>query len=129
MSLSSYLRTRYTSSTSTTSIFNVPGKDKPGNFKRISELTNSLVRQARANPKQDIKPTVKDPITTHPMARKFFYLGMGIVATSLVMRSYNIPYYNILLYLDIVIQLVALGISFSTKPLSSEELSEEILDL
>lgn len=42
------------------SIFNVPGKDKPGDFKRISELTNSLVRQARANPKQGIKPTVKD---------------------------------------------------------------------
>jgi lysozyme len=50
------------------SIFNVPGKDKPGDFKRISELTNNLVRQARANPKQDIKPTAKD----HEVAKHIY---------------------------------------------------------
>jgi len=42
------------------SIFNVPGTDKPADFKKLSELTNSLVRQARANPKLNIKPTAKD---------------------------------------------------------------------
>jgi len=50
------------------SIFNVPDKDKPGDFKRISELTNSLVRQARANPKQGIKPTAKD----HEVAKHIY---------------------------------------------------------
>lgn len=75
-----------------------------------------------------IKPGVKDPITTHPMARRFFYLGMGVLATALAMRSYNIPYYNVLLYLDIPIQLAALGISFSVKPPTDQELNEEILD-
>ena len=62
-----------------------------------------------------IKTDVKDPIMSHPMARRFFYLGMAVLATSLVMRTYHLPYYNVLLYLDIVIQCVALGISFSVK--------------
>ena len=72
-----------------------------------------------------IKPDVKDPIMAHPMARRFFYLGMAVLASALVMRSYHIPYYNVLLYLDIIIQSVALGISFSVK---TPSINEEILD-
>lgn len=72
-----------------------------------------------------IKADVKDPIISHPMARRFFYLGMAVLATALVMRSYHIPYYNVLLYLDIIIQSVALGISFSVK---TPSFNEEILD-
>ena len=76
-----------------------------------------------------IKPDVVDPITAHPLAKKFFYLGIGILGAALVMRNYNIPYYNLLLYLDIAIQLVALGISFSAKLPSNKDLNEDILDL
>jgi hypothetical protein len=73
-----------------------------------------------------IKPNVKDPITFNHLARKFFYLGMIILAAALLMRKYQIPYYNILLYLDIIIQCVALGISFSLQP--DQNPHEEILD-
>lgn len=76
-----------------------------------------------------LKPEIKDPMTSHPLAKKFFFLGMGILAASLVMRNYNIPYYNILLYLDIAIQLIALGISFSSKLPTNQELNEDILDV
>ncbi len=65
------------------SIFNVPGKDKPGNFKRISELTNSLVRQARANPKQGIKPTAKD----HEVAKHVYTQ----LKTEFLNGSYSVP--------------------------------------
>lgn len=68
---------------------------------------------------------VKDPITTNTIARRFFYLGIGLLATALVMRTYHLPYYKILLYLDIFIQCAALGISFSVK---TQPLNEEILD-
>lgn len=76
-----------------------------------------------------IQPNVLDPMTAHPLAKKFFFLGMGVLGAALVMRNYNIPYYNILLYVDVAIQLVALGISFSAKLPSNKELNEDILDL
>ncbi len=76
-----------------------------------------------------LKPDLVDPITAHPLAKKFFYLGMAILGAALVMRNYNIPYYNLLLYLDIAIQLVALGISFSAKMPSNKDLNEDILDI
>lgn len=72
-----------------------------------------------------VKPHVKDPITSHSVARAFFFLSMLILATALVMRNYHLPHYNILLYLDIIVQSVALGISFSVKP---PALNDEILD-
>lgn len=75
-----------------------------------------------------IKPEVKDPITAHPLARKFFLISMGILAISLIMRKYDLPYYKVLLYLDVVIQAAALGISFSFRPQDSTEINEEILD-
>ena len=55
-----------------------------------------------------INSKAKDPITGHPTARKFFYLGMLMLGTALVMRNYHIAYYQYLLYVDIVVQLVAL---------------------
>lgn len=70
----------------------------------------------------------KDPIVSHHLSRNFFYLGMMVLAISLVMRNYNIPYYNVLLYLDIPLQLVALGISFSPSANTATDLGEEILD-
>ena len=72
-----------------------------------------------------VNSEIKDPMTSHPLARRFFYLGIGLLATALVMRTYHLPYYNLLLYLDIVIQCVALGISFSVK---TQSFNEEILD-
>ena len=72
-----------------------------------------------------IKPNIKDPITSNPLARRLFFLGMGVLATALVMRAYHMPYYHILLYLDVVIQAGALGVSFMAKP---EPMNEEILD-
>ncbi|MEX1000812.1 MAG: hypothetical protein WDZ35_01715 [Crocinitomicaceae bacterium] len=74
-----------------------------------------------------LRPKVKDPIIENSMARKFFFLGMGVLALSLIMRTYNIPYYSWLLYLDIGIQLVALVLSFIENK-DKEELQEEILD-
>lgn len=73
------------------------------------------------------KSEVKDPMTDHPMARRFFFLSMAVLATALVMRRFGIAYYNVLLYVDIVLQVVALGISFSAK--TSPRTNEEILDL
>ena len=75
------------------------------------------------------KVDVKDPMNAHPLARNFFYLGMAVLAVSLVMRKYHIPYYNILLYIDIAIQFAALAISFSAKMSSDVELNEDLLDL
>ena len=75
-----------------------------------------------------IQPQVKDPLTTHPLARKFFYSGMGVLALSLAMRAYAIPYYSWLLYAVILLQVVALGISFSPQATNKQELNEEILD-
>lgn len=75
-----------------------------------------------------IKPEIKDPITAHSLARKFFLISMGVLVIALIMRKYDLPYYKILLYLDIVIQAVALGISFSFRPQSTIEANEEILD-
>lgn len=73
-----------------------------------------------------INSVAKDPITYHPTARKFFYLGMLLLGTALVMRNYHIAYYKYLLYVDIIIQFVALGISFSVRPVQT--VNEEILD-
>lgn len=75
-----------------------------------------------------IKPEVKDPITSHSLARKFFLISMGVLAIALIMRKYDLPYYKILLYLDIVIQAAALGISFSFRSQGTIEANEEILD-
>lgn len=73
-----------------------------------------------------VNKEVKDPITAHPLARKFFYLGMAVLATALVMRTYHLPYYKVLLYLDIFLQFVALGVSFSFT--SEPKVNEDILD-
>jgi hypothetical protein len=73
-------------------------------------------------------PTSKDPMTAHPQARKFFYLSMLVLAIALLMRNYNIPYYNILLYVDVALQLVALGISFSARIPDEHLMNDDILD-
>ncbi|MDX1630114.1 MAG: hypothetical protein R3345_15500 [Fulvivirga sp.] len=72
-------------------------------------------------------PGVKDPITTQPLARKFFFIGMGVLAVALVMRTYTIPYYSWLLYVDIGLQIIALVLSFVENN-EQDELQEEILD-
>ena len=76
-----------------------------------------------------IKPEVKDPMTTNQLASRFFYLGMAVLATSILLRNYQMPFYQTLLYLDIALQVAALGISFSDKTPSAAELNEDVLDL
>ena len=73
-------------------------------------------------------PNSKDPITAHPQARKFFYLSMFVLAIALLMRNYNVPYYNVLLYVDVALQLLALGISFSAQIPDEQLINDEILD-
>jgi hypothetical protein len=62
-----------------------------------------------------LKPDVKDPMTSNILASRFFYLGMAVLAGSLLLRNYDLPYYQTLLYLDIALQITALGISFSDR--------------
>ena len=69
-----------------------------------------------------------DPINVNPLARKLFYAAMAILALALFMRKYGLPYYNVVLYLDIPAQIGALAISFSSIGLSKKELNEDILD-
>ena len=76
-----------------------------------------------------INKKVQDPITAHPYSKSAFFLAMGVLATALVMRSYNIPYYRTLLYIDIFLQAAALGISFSVKVPDQPTANEEIIDL
>ncbi|MEZ4922646.1 MAG: hypothetical protein R2780_05680 [Crocinitomicaceae bacterium] len=75
-----------------------------------------------------LKPDQKDPITSNQLANRFFYLGMAVLATSLLLRNYDLPYYQTLLYLDIPLQLVALGISFSDRSAAGES-NDEVIDL
>ena len=70
----------------------------------------------------------KDPMVTNQLASRFFYLGMAVLATSIVLRNYNLPFYQALLYLDIPLQLVALGISFSDRT-PFADMNEDVLDI
>lgn len=69
-----------------------------------------------------------DPINTHPLARKMFYAAMAILVGALLMRKLDLPYYEILLYLDIPTQIGALAISFSAAGVSKKESNEDVLD-
>ena len=76
-----------------------------------------------------IKPDIHDPIMAHPLAKKIFLISMGVLALALFMRKYGIPYYNVILYIDIFAQLAALGVSFSAEETYSQKNDEEILDV
>jgi hypothetical protein len=76
-----------------------------------------------------VKPGVKDPMVSNQLASRFFYLGMAVLAVSILLRNNNLGYYQTLLYLDIALQLAALGISFSDKTPSAKELNEDVLDI
>ncbi|UKN03580.1 hypothetical protein K6119_08645 [Paracrocinitomix mangrovi] len=72
-----------------------------------------------------MKPTAKDPISNHPIAKRLFFLSMAVLATALVMRQYYIAHYNLLLYADILLQIGTLVISFTpwaNRPVENDEI-------
>lgn len=73
-------------------------------------------------------PAIKDPLLQSRVPRMAFLLAMSFLMIAIVLNFLNLPYAKLLYYLDILLQLGALVLSFIYAKQEERVKREDILD-